>query len=337
VLAGGFYADKKQSTASPSREWRHITFVYINSINSIKIYVNGKEDPSSRVDVLSETFDTVSGYPLSIGSEPVVGAQTTIDGILDDIRIYNRALSDNEVRDLYDFESQPPTSNPRVATAVAQVVNGFVVGASLTDGGRGYTNAPAVTITGGGGTGATAVATIANGAVTAITLLTTGNGYTSTPTIQIAPPPFPPRRATATSQVINGFVVGATVIDGGFGYSEPPNVLLLGGGGTGATATAVVQNGIVTGITLVQSGTGYTSAPTVKISSPPFTPSVGIRVSKVLVDLKVVQGRKYQLESSTDLQTWAPAGTPFVALDEVLEQEFDASRTGTYFRVQQVP
>jgi hypothetical protein len=131
--------------------------------------------------------------------------------------------------------------------------------------------------------------------------------------------------------------VGATVIDGGFGYSEPPNVLLLGGGGTGATATAVVQNGIVTGITLVQSGTGYTSAPTVKIASPPFTPSVGIRVSKVLVDLKVVQGRKYQLESSTDLQTWAPAGTPFVALDEVLEQEFDASRTGTYFRVQQVP
>jgi hypothetical protein len=283
--------------------------------------------------------NSTSTQSLVIGETQYFGssAHQNFRGDIDDVRIYNRALSDNEVKALYDFESQPPASNPRIATAVAQVVNGFVVGATVTDGGNGYTNAPAVTITGGGGTGATARATIANGAVTAITLLTTGNGYTSTPTITLAPPPFPPRRATGTSQIINGFVVGATVIDGGFGYSEPPNVLLIGGGGTGATATAIVRNGIVTGINLVNSGTGYTSAPTVKIASPPFTPSVGIRVSKVVVDLKVVQGRKYQLESSTDLQTWAPTGPAFVALDEVLEQEFDASSIGTYFRVQQVP
>jgi len=64
---------------------------------------------------------------------------------------------------------------------------------------------------------------------------------------------------------------------------------------------------------------------------------LSIRFSKVMVELKVVQGRRYQLESSTNLQTWTPTGPPFVALDEDLQQEFDAEGTGTYFRIQQVP
>jgi hypothetical protein len=258
-------------------------------------------------------------------------------GLLDNIRIYNRALSADEVKALYDYEKVPATSNPRIATATAQVVNGFVIGATVTDGGNGYTNTPSVTITGGGGTGATAKATVVNGVVTTITMLTTGSGYTSTPTINIDPPPFPPRKATATSQVINGFVVGATVSDGGFGYTQPPNVLLVGGGGTGARATAVVQNGVVTGITIVNSGTGYTSAPVVRIASPPFNPSLSVEVSRVNVTLNVVQGLKYQLESTADMITWTPTGPAFVAEDESVIQEFPVNTTGRYFRIRQVP
>ncbi|MEK9136673.1 MAG: DUF2589 domain-containing protein [Bacteroidota bacterium] len=69
---------------------------------------------------------------------------------------------------------------------------------SVTAAGTGYTTAPTVTITGGGGTGAAGTATISGGgAVTGLTLTTPGTGYTSAPTI--------------------GFT---------------------GGGGTGATATA---------------------------------------------------------------------------------------------------
>jgi hypothetical protein len=217
------------------------------------------------------------------------------------------------------------------------VVNGFVVGAAITDGGYGYVENPVVTITGGGGTGAKATATQFNGVVTSITINNSGSGYTSTPTITIAPPPFPPRKATSAADIVNGFVVGAKITDGGFGYDTAPTVLLIGGGGSGATATATVVNGMVTAITIINSGSGYTSAPSIQIASPPFAPSLDIEVSKVSVRLKVVLGRKYQLEASTDLKSWTSTGPAFVAQAEELAQEFDVNQVGRYFRINQVP
>jgi hypothetical protein len=78
---------------------------------------------------------------------------------------------------------------PAQAFATAQMVNGFVVGATVTSGGSGYVTSPAVTIAGGGGTNATAVSHISGGVVTSITITAAGIGYTNTPTIRIAPPP----------------------------------------------------------------------------------------------------------------------------------------------------
>ena len=81
--------------------------------------------------------------------------------------------------------------NPRPATVTATVLYGFVVYATITDGGVGYTNTPLVRIIGGGGSGAQAVATVSNGVVVAITILNAGFGYTNTPLVVIAPPFVP--------------------------------------------------------------------------------------------------------------------------------------------------
>ncbi len=54
---------------------------------------------------------------------------------------------------------------------------------SLAESGRGYTSAPTVGCTGGGGSGAAATATMANGEVVAITVTNPGSGYTSAPTV----------------------------------------------------------------------------------------------------------------------------------------------------------
>lgn len=89
-----------------------------------------------------------------------------------------------------ELEGIPPT--------VSQA--GALSAISLTSGGTGYTSAPTVAITGGGGTGATATATVSAGSVTGFTITNAGSGYTSAPTI----------------------------------------ALTGGGGGTGAAATAVV-------------------------------------------------------------------------------------------------
>lgn len=81
------------------------------------------------------------------------------------------------------------TPVPTQAYATAQLGNDFVIGATVTSGGSGYTTSPAVSITGGGGSNATAIVTVSGGAVTKITITSAGIGYTSTPAIIIASPP----------------------------------------------------------------------------------------------------------------------------------------------------
>ena len=61
--------------------------------------------------------------------------------------------------------------------------SGGIVEIDVTTPGTGYTTAPTVQITGGGGTGATATATVSGGAITGVTITSPGSGYTSTPTV----------------------------------------------------------------------------------------------------------------------------------------------------------
>ncbi|WP_442968979.1 phage tail tube protein [Pseudomonas sp. PGPR81] len=63
--------------------------------------------------------------------------------------------------------------------------SGSLAAISLADGGTGYTSAPVVAITGGGGTGATATAIVSGGEVTGFNITNPGSGYTSPPTIAL--------------------------------------------------------------------------------------------------------------------------------------------------------
>jgi hypothetical protein len=116
------------------------------------------------------------------------GTARYFSGAVNDVRLYNRALSASEVQELYAYESAGPCTLPYSATATATVINGFVVSATVTDDGCGYTNAPLVEIVGGGGSGATATAQVTNGLVVGITITDAGTGYTSAPIIYIYSP-----------------------------------------------------------------------------------------------------------------------------------------------------
>jgi hypothetical protein len=127
------------------------------------------------------------------------GIVDTFNGSIDDVRFYNRALSASEIEQLYAHEVQL-VCVPHAATATAQIVNGFFVGATITDGGCGYTNAPLVSVV-GSGTGATAVAVIENGIVIRIDVTNPGNGYSSDTEVRIASPPFMPWLEVGVSKV----------------------------------------------------------------------------------------------------------------------------------------
>ena len=146
-----------------------------------------------------------------------------------------------------------------------------------------------------------------------------------------------PHKATAIAQLVNGVFVGATITDPGCGYTNPPSIVIQGGGGSGAAATAIMSDGRVTGIQVNSGGCCYTNVPTMVFSSPPFIPTVGIRVNTVLVSQKVEIGHKYVLESSFDLGTWMATGPSFTATTELVESVFDVSATGRYFRLREVP
>ncbi|HYK00888.1 MAG TPA: C25 family cysteine peptidase [Thermoanaerobaculia bacterium] len=59
----------------------------------------------------------------------------------------------------------------------------YVAGISLTNGGSGYTTAPTISFSGGGGSGAAAKAVLTAGVVTNIVITNPGFGYTSAPTV----------------------------------------------------------------------------------------------------------------------------------------------------------
>lgn len=79
---------------------------------------------------------------------------------------------------------------PTTATANAKVSGGAVSEIYLTYQGAGYVNAPTVTISGGGGTGATATAILnSDGTINSIKVDSGGSGFTSAPTVTIENPP----------------------------------------------------------------------------------------------------------------------------------------------------
>ena len=145
-----------------------------------------------------------------------------------------------------------------------------------------------------------------------------------------------PPGATARAQVVNGFVVGLDVLNGGRGYAVPPLVVIRGGGGSGATATAILRDGAVVGFKITNPGSDYTSPPTVLVASPPFAPELSVAVSRVSVSMKVVLGKSYQIQASSDSANWAAVGGAFVADSETLTQEFAVADTGRFFRVVEI-
>lgn len=81
-------------------------------------------------------------------------------------------------------------SAPDQAFATAQVLNGSVIGVTITAGGSGYVNPPTVLFVHKTGTNATAVAEVSDtGSVTNIIIMTNGTRYTNAPTVRISAPP----------------------------------------------------------------------------------------------------------------------------------------------------
>jgi Concanavalin A-like lectin/glucanases superfamily len=397
------------NTIIPTGKWCQVAVVLPANGEPIDAayYLNGAQVPTFPGADTSYIFNFVPTVPLAIGHGSLSELQASgrvFDGKLDDIRIYNRALSSNEVAELYAIESTPP---PHTATGTAVLTGSFVTSAGIVNGGYGYTNTPQVRFIGGGGSGAQAVAVVSNGVVTAINVFDAGFGYTNAPLIVIEPPFIPnpilgiapmsflafsnlttggayqlqqavawywsnqpvsftatnalytqmvagvagsgdyrlalnpvPTQAFATPQVVNGFVVGATVTSGGSGYVTSPTVSIVGGGGSNATAVSQISGGVVTNITLTDAGIGYTNTPTVEIAQPPAaTVSPTVLPVMRLDSANLAPYDNYQIQFKPDLGTaWGNwDGGSFSPTDVTNSQYVFITNDVGFFRLQYVP
>jgi hypothetical protein len=107
------------------------------------------------------------------------------------------------------------------ATATATVSGGVVTSISLTNAGLGYTNAPLVTVNGGGGSNCALTAVVTNGQV-GLSIANGGLGYTSAPTI-----------------TINGSPIGRGIYLSGTGTIEANNNTISGILTSGSNANSV--------------------------------------------------------------------------------------------------
>jgi hypothetical protein len=91
---GGIWVSVATSIALPVSQWGLITYTYDGS--TIKAYVNGIPAGSTSV---SGTINNPTSPLVQIGKN--VTSATTFNGLIDEVRIYNRALSASEVQQLY--------------------------------------------------------------------------------------------------------------------------------------------------------------------------------------------------------------------------------------------
>jgi gliding motility-associated-like protein len=89
------------STTQTTNQWIHV--LYVHDLNSARIYING---------VLSGTTNVIGGLtannlPVWFGARPNAGSLSHfLNGKLDDVGIWNRALSNSEIQQLYNLTNQ---------------------------------------------------------------------------------------------------------------------------------------------------------------------------------------------------------------------------------------
>lgn len=161
--------------------------------------------------------------------------------------------------------SPPPSGNTGASPAKAYAsIDFFVSTISVASGGSGYSRPPIVTIVGGNARAFAFLSMSVNGVT-----LSSGGRYRSAPSVSFDPV---------------GTVESISLTSGGTKYSRAPEVLIVGGGGSGAHAVCTIDSsGSVDRVTLASRGSGYNpnSSPSVVFiggggSGAAATASVGL-------------------------------------------------------------
>ena len=136
VLPGALYANIRDtslvnhtlgtSTAVlTANQWQHVAVTYDHQTGAAAIYLNGVSVATAN---LGTSFTPQTSVPLQLGSRPTGSsdalAGTTFAGVMDEVEIFNRALTISEIQSIYNAatygkckpgQTPPPTPTPTPA------------------------------------------------------------------------------------------------------------------------------------------------------------------------------------------------------------------------------
>jgi MSHA biogenesis protein MshQ len=116
-------------TALAAGNWYHIAVVYSRSGASQKIYINGTERASS---TQAETLLT-NADPFHIGADQGFSGRE-FDGLIDEVRIYNQALDENQINTAMNTTRTCPVSGPVRNLILSTESTETLGGLTFTDG-----------------------------------------------------------------------------------------------------------------------------------------------------------------------------------------------------------
>lgn len=118
------------STTTNTGEWYHLCGVYDGTAGKLSLYLNGQSD-TTPVDHSGGIYDT--GYSFRIGDNGQL--QDPFTGLIDDVRVYNRVLTAQEIQDTYNWSGSnvpPPADTTAPTVSITSPTDGETVTGSIT-------------------------------------------------------------------------------------------------------------------------------------------------------------------------------------------------------------
>jgi len=143
-------------------------------------------------------------------------------------------------------------------------LDGSIYEINITDGGSGYTSAPEVTISGGGGSNFVGGTVMRGTSVTKVTILNSGDSFTSVPTVKFGDLWTAATAYSVGDQIYYGVNLYTVTTAGTTHASTAPTH--TSGAVANGTATLTWVGHPATGTAVLKYGSGYSSLPNVSIS-----------------------------------------------------------------------
>jgi hypothetical protein len=83
-------------------KWQHVAMTWSRATNRTRLYHNGAEVQYSTQEIGSGSVLDDTTYPFTIGARGALGEVTFFDGLMDEVRLYGYALTEEGIRDIYN-------------------------------------------------------------------------------------------------------------------------------------------------------------------------------------------------------------------------------------------